>query len=126
MSPAKPEPLPQPQVLAAAGKTRPARDDKPKPWERSQRDRSRTDPLSSIQSRPPQPANSSLAERLRDPSLPLRLLKAILFAIVALVVGRLLIAQLLRILPSPIDQLIGIVVFGVVILIAWRAIDRLR
>jgi len=45
---------------------------------------------------------------------------------VALVVGRLLIAQLLRILPSPIDQLIGIVVFGVVILIAWRAIDRLR
>jgi len=126
MSPAKPEPLPQPQVLAAPGKTRPARDDKPKPWERSQRDRSRTDPLSSIQSRPPQPAKNSLAERLRDPSLPLRLLKAILFAIVALVVGRLLIAQLLRILPSPIDQLIGIVVFGVVILIAWRAIDRLR
>lgn len=90
----------------------PDRTDKPKPWERNKSADHRP-PISE-----PRPADGR--------ALPLRLLKAILFAIVAVVLGRFIIAQLLRILPYPIDNIVGITLFGVVILFAWRQIDQLR
>lgn len=64
------------------------------------------------QTLPPRRGRPSIGERLRDRSLPLQLLKAVLFAIVAVVVGRFVIAQILRILPYPIDNIIGITLFG--------------
>ncbi|NJL20878.1 MAG: hypothetical protein HC895_08765 [Leptolyngbyaceae cyanobacterium SM1_3_5] len=78
------------------------------------------------QTLPPSRRRASFIERLRDRSLPLRFLKAILFAIVAVVVGRFIIAQILRILPYPIDNIIGITLFGLVIIFSWKQIDQLR
>ncbi|MBD2091900.1 caspase family protein [Microcoleus sp. FACHB-1515] len=78
------------------------------------------------QTLPPSRRRASIADRLSDRSLPLRLLKAILFAIVAVVVGRFVIAQILRILPYPIDNIIGITLFGLIIIFAWKQIDQLR
>lgn len=78
------------------------------------------------QTLPPSRRQASFVDRLRDRSLPLQLLKAILFAIVAVVVGRFIIAQILRILPYPIDNIIGITLFGLIIIFSWKQIDKLR
>jgi uncharacterized caspase-like protein len=75
------------------------------------------------------PAQKSLWQRLQEPEtltkFGLQALKASLLAMLAIIIGRLLITAMLQFLPPAMGQILGIAVFALAVVLAWKALNLL-